>query len=150
MVITIINTPCRLLTAKSWSARGACHQPAFMGICPTICQMCLPCPPSGQIRLNIRAWWAEKNVLCSDWKGEYVQGQFWTVVVASNNLLNFEHIINWQHGFYDVGLPPRKPWFDSPEEPNIFFVIATKQVCKNVGEGDHEVMCRWRQLALAE
>ena len=33
---------CSLLTAKSWSTRGASHQPAFMGNCLTISHMCLP------------------------------------------------------------------------------------------------------------
>ena len=46
---------CRLLTAKPCSAQGASPQPAFMGSCLTICQTCLPCPPSGQTRLNIGA-----------------------------------------------------------------------------------------------
>ena len=63
--------------------RGASHQPAFMGSsCLTICQECLPCPPGGYIQLNTGAWWADKNVLCSDWKGEYVQSQSWTRVVV--------------------------------------------------------------------
>ena len=32
--------------AKSWSARGASHQPAFMGNYLTISHTCLPCTPS--------------------------------------------------------------------------------------------------------
>ena len=35
---------CRLLTAKSRSAKGASHQPASMGSFLTICQTCLPSP----------------------------------------------------------------------------------------------------------
>ena len=59
------------------------HQPALMGVC----QMCLPYPPSGQIRLNVRAWAGrEKNVLCSDWKEKYLQGQSWTAAVGINKL----------------------------------------------------------------
>ena len=41
------NVLCRLLTAKSRSAKGASHLPAYMGSCLTICQMYLPCPPGG-------------------------------------------------------------------------------------------------------
>ena len=47
--------------AKSRSARGASHQPAFMGSCLTICQTCLLCPPSEWIRLNIGAWWGREK-----------------------------------------------------------------------------------------
>ena len=37
------------------------------------------------IRLNLGVGWGrEKNVLCSDWEGEYVQGQSGTVVVRFN------------------------------------------------------------------
>ena len=37
------------------------------------------------IRLNPEVWWdREKNVLCSDWEREYVQGQSWTMVVGLN------------------------------------------------------------------
>ena len=34
-----------IASAKSWSARGASHQPAFMSGCLTISHTCLPCPP---------------------------------------------------------------------------------------------------------
>ena len=37
---------CILLTAKSRSARGASHQPAFIGNCLTIRHKCLPCQVS--------------------------------------------------------------------------------------------------------
>ena len=29
-------------------------------------------------------WGTEKNVLCSDWEGQYAQGQSWTVAVGFN------------------------------------------------------------------
>ena len=35
-----------IASAKSWSTRGASHQPAFMGSCLTIDHACLPCLPS--------------------------------------------------------------------------------------------------------
>ena len=38
---------------------------------------------------------AEKNVLCSDWEREYVQGQSWTVIVGSNQLSKLGHNTNW-------------------------------------------------------
>ena len=34
-----------IASAKSRSARGASHQPAFMSGCLTISHTCLPCPP---------------------------------------------------------------------------------------------------------
>ena len=52
---------CRLLTAKSHSARGASHQPALMSSCLTVCQTCLPCQPSVWMRLNIGAWWGREE-----------------------------------------------------------------------------------------
>ena len=42
---------CRLLMAKSWNARGASHHSAFIASCLTVSQTCLPCQPSGWIRL---------------------------------------------------------------------------------------------------
>ena len=36
---------CRLLTAKSQSAREASHHPAFIVSCLTVSQICLPCQP---------------------------------------------------------------------------------------------------------
>ena len=35
----------QIALAKSWSARGASYQPAFMGSCLTISHTCLPCLP---------------------------------------------------------------------------------------------------------
>ena len=39
------NTVLLIASAKSRSARGASHQPAFMSGCLTISHTCLPCPP---------------------------------------------------------------------------------------------------------
>ena len=49
--------------AKYRSVGGASQQPAFMGICLIIRQMCLPCPPNGWIWLNIGAWWGREKCL---------------------------------------------------------------------------------------
>ena len=38
-----------IASAKSQSARGASHQPVFMGSCLAISHTCLPCLPSGRI-----------------------------------------------------------------------------------------------------
>ena len=43
---------------------------------------------------------------------------------------------------YDVQLPPLKPWIESPEKPNLFYLSVTKLVGRNDGEGCHKVMCR--------
>ena len=43
----------RLFTAKSWITRGQSHQPAFMGSCVTLSQMCLPCAPSRLVSLCV-------------------------------------------------------------------------------------------------
>ena len=37
--------------AKSWSANGASQQPAFMGNCLTISNICLPCPLVDELAL---------------------------------------------------------------------------------------------------
>ena len=42
---------CILLMAKSWSANGASQQPAFMGNCLTISNICLPCPLVDELAL---------------------------------------------------------------------------------------------------
>ena len=47
------------------------------------------------IRLNPRRGRAEENVLSKDREGEYVQGEYWTVVVGLNQLQNFRHNNNW-------------------------------------------------------
>ena len=36
--------------------------------------------------------------------------------------------------------PPLKSLFDSPRQPNLFYVAATKLDCGNDREGNHEVM----------
>ena len=47
--VNVLFESCRLLTTKSWRARGATDQPAFMGCCPTISQTYLPFPPSYEL-----------------------------------------------------------------------------------------------------
>ena len=42
---------CILLMAKSWSGKGASQQPAFMGNCLTISNICLPCPLVDELAL---------------------------------------------------------------------------------------------------
>ena len=37
--------------AKSWSGKGASQQPAFMGNCLTISNICLPCPLVDELAL---------------------------------------------------------------------------------------------------
>ena len=68
---------CRLLTAKSRSVRGASHQPAFTGSYLFVKRVC-------PVHLVDRYSY-EKNVFCSNWKGEYVQGQTWTLVMEQRN-----------------------------------------------------------------
>ena len=85
---------CRLLTAKSRSAREASYHLAFMVSYLTINQMHLPCPPCGKMRLL-------------------------------------------------------KSRFNTVEMPNLLCLPAAKMAYTNYG-GDHEVMCRWRQLTLAD
>ena len=47
-------------SAKSRSARGASHQPAFTGSCQTISRICLPCLlPSGRTLL----FWSDLSVV---------------------------------------------------------------------------------------
>ena len=47
MWLKFINTMMLIASAKSWSVRGASHQPAFMGSCLTISHICLPRLPGG-------------------------------------------------------------------------------------------------------
>ena len=56
-LISIQSISFRLLTAKSWSAKGASHQPAFMGNCLTFSYMYLPCPPTS-------TRWVSPCILC--------------------------------------------------------------------------------------
>ena len=69
-------------------------------------QKCLPSPPSAQTQLNVRVWWGWKNVLWSDWKEKYVQGQSWIRLVPICQVWNSAHDSNWYNSGYDVQLPP--------------------------------------------
>ena len=42
----------------------------------------------------------------------------------------------------DVQLPPLKPWIQSPDKLNLFYLIGTILTGRNNEEGDHEVICR--------
>ena len=48
---------------------------------------------------------------------------------------SFKININMYGGGCDVEVPPRKLWFNSLEELNLFSLIATKLACKNDGGG---------------
>ena len=56
----------------------------------------------------------------------------------------------WWRSRYGAQLPPLKPWFDSPVQPNPFYLIASKLDCGNDRERNHKVMCGWHQLTLGE
>ena len=47
----LFGCPMLIPSAKSWSTRGASHQPVFMGSCLAIGHTCLPCLPSGGVGL---------------------------------------------------------------------------------------------------
>ena len=47
--ISLIFKCMLIASAKSWNARGASHQPVFMGSCLTISHTCLPCLPSRRV-----------------------------------------------------------------------------------------------------
>ena len=124
--ITLVNIRTmpvffRMLTAKSRSVRGASHQPAFMGSCLTICQMCLPCPLSGWIR--IQSWALVVGINCKI-KNPAVLGSM--VVMVS------KFVICGYEAKFVLSYCPRN-WR-----------------VETIGERDHKVMCRGRQLCLAE
>ena len=79
------------------------------------------------MRVNIAAWWGREK--CS--KEKYVQHQSWTVVVGIHKLQNLKYSNNW-HGGSDIKL---WLWFDSPKQPNIFSLNATKLARKTNGRG---------------
>ena len=124
--------------AKSRSTRGASHQPDFMSSCLTICQACLPCPPSGWIRLNVRAWWRREKCLWGNRKGDYIQGQSWTVVVASKNCEICDIILICR-----MVVVTSNFHCGSPGLPQNWGVKTTRK-------RNHEFVCRWRQLTLAD
>ena len=107
------------------------------GGCLTICQMCLPCPPSGYIRLNVGAWWGRRKCLVQQQERETCPRL--VLEQASRNMPSLE--VGTGQG-YDVQLPPLKPWIESPENPNLFYLSVTKLAGRNDGEGGHKVMCR--------
>ena len=61
-----------------------------------------------------------KNVLSSNWKGKYVQGQSWAEVVELNLLLNQWFVNVRYHGSSGGELPLQKSRFDTLKEQNIF------------------------------
>ena len=53
---------------------------------------------------------------------------------------NSAHDGKWYCSGDEVQASPLKPLFDSPGQPNLFYVAATKLDCGNDREGNHEVM----------
>ena len=93
------------------------------------------------MRVNIAVWWGREK--CP--KEKYVQHQSWTVVVGINKLQNLKYSNNWHGGSasnYGYGSIPQSSQIYSPLMPQNWHV-------KPMGVGNHEVMCRWRQLTLA-
>ena len=122
----------------------------------TICQTCLPCPPSGWIRLNIGASWAREKPLVQWLKEEYVQGQSCTVVVASENhwnLMKFVMVVVTPKSHRrSLCLIPRRSQIYSPLLPRNWRVKTMRGWGGGGGggEGDHKVACRWHQLTISE
>ena len=115
----------------------------------------LPTAKSRSMRKHLtiqRSWlatWLLVKHVCPDYLVErwgYSPG----VVVAINQLWNLKLNHSWQHGGYVAKLPPLKPRFDTVEMPNLLsYCHGIGLVCTNDG-GDYVVVCRWRQLILAE
>ena len=80
---------------------------------------------------------AEKNVLCSDWEREYVQGQSWTMVVLFDHFSKFKYSCSWQHGGCgrELLLREGESTISSPRQPNIFSVVVAKLAFKSNGAG---------------
>ena len=122
--------------AKSRSAREASHQPVFMGSCLTICQKCLPYPPSGRIRLCIGARWDREKCLVQQRERRLCPRPVLDccgaikkcmAVVTSNSHRGSPGSISWSNQIYSHLLP--RNWR-----------------VKTMEERDHEVVCRWCQL----
>ena len=69
---------------------------------------------------------AEKNALRSDWEGEYVQIQFWTVVVEKTQLSNSRYSNNMWLGGCNCELPPKTKTLDELAPPNKIFYRGNK------------------------
>ena len=63
-----------IASAKSRSVRGASHQPAFMGSCPTISHMCFPCLPG--------SGWTLCSMAPCDWANGGSVGVFFMVGIV--------------------------------------------------------------------
>ena len=112
----------------------------------TIRQMCLPCPPSRWIRLNIVAWWGREKCLLQGLEGgvSKVSPGLWQQHENICEIGNIELICRM------VVVTSK-----SHAEALVRFLGGAKYILRSwrvkaMGEGDHEIVCRWRQLAFAE
>ena len=140
----------RIISAKSRSARGASHQPAFMGSSLTIGQICLPCPPSGQIRLNPGAWWGKGKYLvqclgsgiCMSrvshglWCSEQINCQTRNSILIGSMVVMAE------------SFPSGSPRSILRKHQITFWLLPRNQSIKAMWERGHEVMSKWRQMTL--
>ena len=119
---------CRLLTAKSQSLRGASRQPDSMGSCLTICSTCLPCP-------HLLDGWGCSPGLGSENK---------QTVKFGTQL----YLIEW----WLLMLNSRRgnPGSILRRSQTTYLLLPQKWCVETTGEGDHDLMCRGRQLSLTE
>ena len=118
---------CRLLTAKSRSVRGASCQPAFMGSCLTICPTCLPCP-------HLLDRWGYSPGIGSGNK----ETEIWNSAVLDRVVVM---MLKSCRG--NAGSIPRR-------SQTTYLLLPQKWCVETTGEGDHDLMCRGRQLSLPE
>ena len=86
---------CRLLTAKFQSARGASHQPAFVGSCLIISHTCFPCPPSRWISpcvlFSLMIWLIVVLLMF------FLHGEYHFSSIGVDTILGNESGIQWQN-----------------------------------------------------
>ena len=86
--------------------------------------------------------WEKKNVLCSDWKREYIQGQSWTVVVEKINSENWNMAIMGSMVAMTSNSHLGSPGLTPPRSQIYPLLLPPNWRVKTMGEGDDEDECR--------
>ena len=73
------------------------------GSCLTICQTCLPCPPSGQIWLNVGGWWGRGKCLGQGLEYEKVKSGVQHMTVNGSVVVMTSNSHHWSSGLIPQG-----------------------------------------------
>ena len=112
-----------IASAESWSARGASHQPAFMGSCLAFSHTCLPCLPSGRISPTCVLFPLMIGLMRNDGSVDGRGGYGWWLVAGGrwvDRALVGGYVVGGRWSVVGGG------WSHASERPQVFCVSITK------------------------